>query len=202
MTDLLIVDDHEIVRAGIKRLVENTPNLNIVADLGSGEEAYQFLQKNMVDLVIMDVSMPGKGGIETTYQIKRRFPKVKVLMLSMHDNAMIIDKAMKAGANGYILKNDLSDDLLNAVEKVMNDETVISASADIEESKDSKINDLNNKEFEIFKSLASGEELTSIAEKLNISYKTAANYQTSIKQKLDIKNILDFYNLAKENNIL
>lgn len=202
MTDLLIVDDHEIVRAGIKRLVENTPNLNIVADLGSGEEAYQFLQKNMVDLVIMDVSMPGKGGIETTYQIKRRFPKVKVLMLSMHDNAMIIDKAMKAGANGYILKNDLSDDLLNAVEKVMNDETVISASVDIGESKDSKINDLNNKEFEIFKSLASGEELTSIAEKLNISYKTAANYQTSIKQKLDIKNILDFYNLAKENNIL
>jgi len=202
MTDLLIVDDHEIVRAGIKRLVENTPNLNIVADLGSGEEAYQFLQKNMIDLVIMDVSMPGKGGIETTHQIKKRFPKIKVLMLSMHDNAMIIDKAMKAGANGYILKNDLSDDLLNAVEKVMNDETVISASVDINESKDSKINDLNNKEFEIFKSLASGEELTSIAEKLNISYKTAANYQTSIKQKLDIKNILDFYNLAKENNIL
>ena len=202
MTDLLIVDDHEIVRAGIKRLVENTPNLNIVADLGSGEEAYQFLQKNMIDLVIMDVSMPGKGGIETTHQIKKRFPKIKVLMLSMHDNAMIIDKAMKAGANGYILKNDLSDDLLNAVEKVMNDETVISASVNIDESKDSRINDLNNKEFEIFKSLASGEELTSIAEKLNISYKTAANYQTSIKQKLDIKNILDFYNLAKENNIL
>jgi len=202
MTDLLIVDDHEIVRAGIKRLVENTPNLNIVADLGSGEEAYQFLQKNMVDLVIMDVSMPGKGGIETTHQIKKRFPKIKVLMLSMHDNAMIIDKAIKAGANGYILKNDLSDDLLNAVEKVMNDETVISASVNINESKDSRINDLTNKEFEIFKSLASGEELLSIAEKLNISYKTAANYQTSIKQKLDIKNILDFYNLAKENNIL
>lgn len=202
MTDLLIVDDHEIVRAGIKRLVENIPNLHIVADLGSGEEAYQFLQKNTVDLVIMDVSMPGKGGIETTHQIKKRFPKIKVLMLSMHDNAMIIDKAMKAGANGYILKNDLSDDLLNAVEKVMNDETVISASVDIEVSKNSRINDLNNKEFEIFKSLASGEELTSIAGKLNISYKTAANYQTSIKQKLGKKNILDFYNLAKENNIL
>ena len=74
MTDLLIVDDHEIVRAGIKRLFENTPNLNIVADLGSGEEAYHFLQKNTVDLIIMDVSMPGKGGIETTNQIKKRYP--------------------------------------------------------------------------------------------------------------------------------
>jgi len=202
MTDLLIVDDHEIVRAGIKRLVENTPNLNIVADLGSGEEAYQFLQKNTVDLIIMDVSMPGKGGIETTNQIKKRHPKIKILMLSMHDNAMIIEKAMKAGADGYILKNDLSDDLLNAVEKVMNNETIISASVDIDEFKDSLIKDLNNKEFEIFKSLASGEDLLSIAGKLNISYKTAANYQTSIKQKLNIKNILDFYNLAKENKIL
>ena len=202
MTDLLIVDDHEIVRAGIKRLFENTPNLNIVADLGSGEEAYQFLHKNTVDLIIMDVSMPGKGGIETTNQIKKRYPKIKILMLSMHDNAMIIEKAMKAGADGYILKNDLSDDLLNAVEKVMNNETIISASVDIDEFKDSLIKDLNNKEFEIFKSLASGEDLLSIAEKLNISYKTAANYQTSIKQKLNIKNILDFYNLAKENKIL
>ena len=202
MTDLLIVDDHEIVRAGIKRLVENTPNLNIVADLGSGEEAYQFLQKNTVDLIIMDVSMPGKGGIETTNQIKKRHPKIKIIMLSMHDNAMIIEKAMKAGADGYILKNDLSDDLLNAVEKVMNNETIISASVDVDEFKNSLIKDLNNKEFEIFKSLASGEDLLSIAEKLNISYKTAANYQTSIKQKLNIKNILDFYNLAKENKIL
>jgi DNA-binding NarL/FixJ family response regulator len=202
MTDLLIVDDHEIVRAGIKRLVENTPNLNIVADLGSGEEAYQFLQKNTVDLIIMDVSMPGKGGIETTNQIKKRYPKIKILMLSMHDNAMIIEKAIKAGADGYILKNDLSDDLLNAVEKVMNNETIISASVDVDEFKDSLIKDLNNKEFEIFKSLASGEDLITIAEKLNISYKTAANYQTSIKQKLNVKNILDFYNLAKENKIL
>ena len=202
MTDLLIIDDHEIVRAGIKRLVENTPNLNIVADLGSGEEAYQFLQKNTVDLIIMDVSMPGKGGIETTNQIKKRHPKIKIIMLSMHDNAMIIEKAMKAGADGYILKNDLSDDLLNAVEKVMNNETIISASVDVNEFKDSLIKDLNNKEFEIFKSLASGEDLLSIAEKLNISYKTAANYQTSIKQKLNVKNILDFYNLAKENKIL
>ena len=187
MADLLIVDDHEIVRAGIRRLVENTPNLNIVADLGSGEEAYQFLQKNKVDLIIMDVSMPGKGGIETTNQIKKRFPKIKILMLSMHDNSMIIDKAIKVGADGYILKNDLSDDLLNAIEKVMNNEIIISASVDVDEFKDSRIQDLNNKEFEIFKSLASGEELFSIAEKLNISYKTAANYQTSIKQKLNKK---------------
>ena len=202
MTDLLIVDDHEIVRSGIKRLVENNAKLNIVADLGSGEEAYHFLQKNTVDLVIMDISMPGKGGIETTNQIKKRFPKIKVLMLSMHDNSMIIDKAMKAGANGYILKNDLSDDLLDAIEKVMNNEIIISASVDRNDLDDSKIKDLNNKEFEIFKSIASGEELLSIAKKLNISYKTAANYQTSIKQKLNIKNTLDFYNLAKENKVL
>ena len=180
----------------------SNPKLNIVADLGSGEEAYKFLQKNTADLVIMDISMPGKGGIETTNQIKKRFPDIKVLMLSMHDNPMIIDKAMKAGANGYILKNDLSDDLLDAIEKVMNNEIIISASVNRSDFDDSKIKDLNNKEFEIFKSIASGEELLSIAKKLNISYKTAANYQTSIKHKLSIKNTLGFYNLAKENKVL
>ena len=202
MTDLLIVDDHEIVRAGIRRLVENTPSFNIVADLGSGEEAYQFLQKNTVDLIIMDVSMPGKGGIETTYQIKKRYPKIKILMLSMHDNSMIIEKAMKAGADGYILKNDLSDDLLNAIEKVIKNEIIISASVDIDEFKDSRIKDLNSKEFEIFKSLASGEDLLSIAKKLNISYKTAANYQTSIKHKLQLKTSMDLFKIAKDNDLI
>ena len=176
---ILIVDDHEIVRSGIKRLVENNPKLNIVADLGSGEEAYKFLQKNTADLVIMDISMPGKGGIETTNQIKKRFPEIKVLMLSMHDNPMIIDKAMKAGANGYILKNDLSDDLLDAIEKVMNNEIIISASVDRSDFDDSKIKDLNNKEFEIFKSIASGEELLSIAKKLNIKYALMVNSGSS-----------------------
>ena len=200
--DLLIVDDHEIVRAGIRRLVENTPSFNIVADLGSGEEAYQFLQKNTVDLIIMDVSMPGKGGIETTYQIKKRYPKIKILMLSMHDNSMIIEKAMKAGADGYILKNDLSDDLLNAIEKVIKNEIIISASVDIDEFKDSRIKDLNSKEFEIFKSLASGEDLLSIAKKLNISYKTAANYQTSIKHKLQLKTSMDLFKIAKDNDLI
>ena len=202
MTNLLIVDDHEIIRSGIKRLVENNPKLNIVADLSSGEEAYQFLQKNKVDLIIMDISMPGKGGIESTNQIKKRFPSIKILMLSMHDNSMIIDKAMKAGASGYILKNDLSDDLLDAIQKVMNNEIIISASIDRSEVYESKIKDLNNKEFEIFKSIASGEDLFFIASKLNISYKTAANYQTSIKKKLNIKNTLEFYNLAKKNKVL
>ena len=97
---------------------------------------------------------------------------------------------------------DPSKDAPKSVEKVINNETIISASVDVDEFKDSLIKDLNNKEFEIFKSLASGEDLLTIAEKLNISYKTAANYQTSIKQKLNVKNILDFYNLAKENKIL
>ena len=202
MSRLLLVDDHAIVRSGLRRLLESLDVITKIDECASGEEAYQFLQKNTVDLVIMDISMPGKGGIETTNQIKKRFPKIKVLMLSMHDNSMIIDNALKAGANGYILKNDLSDDLLDAIEKVMNNEIIISASVDRSDFDDSKIKDLNNKEFEIFKSIASGEELLAIAKKLNISYKTAANYQTSIKHKLSIKNSLDFYNLAKENKVL
>ena len=108
MTNLLIVDDHEIVRAGIKRLVENTPNLNIVADLGSGEEAYQFLHKNTVDLIIMDVSMPGKGGIETTNQIKKRYPKIKIFLECFQFKTHIIysTEPMKWDLRKCLLENN------------------------------------------------------------------------------------------------
>jgi two-component system, NarL family, invasion response regulator UvrY len=86
MINLILVDDHDIVRAGIRRLLENQMSIDVIGDFGSGEEAYQFLRKNSADVVVMDLSMPGKGGIESTRQIKKQFPKINILVLSMHDN--------------------------------------------------------------------------------------------------------------------
>ena len=115
MIKLLLVDDHEIVRAGLIRLLENQQNINIVGDVGSGEAAYQFLREKEVDVIVMDLSMPGKGGIESTRQIKKHYSKIKILILSMHDNSTMAKKVMDAGATGYILKNDIADDLINAI---------------------------------------------------------------------------------------
>ena len=189
---------------GLKRLVENYPEINIVGECSSGEEAYNFVRKNQVDFIVMDLSMPGKGGIETTKQIKKHFEEIKILILSMHDNPTLIKQAMAAGANGFILKNDISDDLIKAIFSIQHGEQVLSESikAELENINLPKIDLLNSKEIEILTSLAKGEDLKDIADKLNISYKTAANYQTNIKQKLSIKSNIEFYKIAFENNLV
>jgi two-component system invasion response regulator UvrY len=148
--------------------------------------------------------MPGKGGIETTKQIKKHFDHIKILILSMHDNPTLIKQAMDAGANGFILKNDISDDLIKAIFSIQQGEQVLSESikAELDNINLPMIDLLNSKEIEILKSLAKGEDLKDIADKLNISYKTAANYQTNIKQKLNIKSNIEFYKIAFENNLV
>ncbi|MBL6686419.1 MAG: response regulator transcription factor [Methylophilaceae bacterium] len=204
MIDLVLVDDHDIVRAGIKRLLENQKKINVVGDFGSGEAAYRFLRNNNADVVVMDLSMPGKGGIESTRQIKKQFPNINILVLSMHDNPTMAKKVIDAGATGYILKNDIAEDLMRAILTVAQSKPIFSNS--LKKSMlietENTLNKLNDKELEILKSLAHGEELKNIAEVLNISYKTAANYQTSIKQKMNIKTSMDLFQIARDNNLI
>ena len=201
MKRLLIVDDHEVVRSGLKRLLENNKEIFHIAECASGEEAYSYLYDNEVHIIIMDISMPGKGGIETTQQIKKRYPEIKIIILSMHDNPMMVSKAIDAGANAYILKNEISDNLLDALDKLIHGLNSVTPSVKFDNTSNI-LKLLNDKEFEIFISISNGEDLKTISHNLNISYKSVANYQTSIKKKLSIKNALDFYNLAKENNLL
>ena len=204
MIKLILVDDHDIVRAGLKRLLENQDDINIMGDFGNGETAYKFIRKNEVDVIIMDLSMPGKGGIESTRQIKKHFPKINILILSMHDNSTMAQKVIDAGATGYILKNDIAEDLINAVYSVSNSESVFSKSIkkSLEDNSEDKFSKLNDKELEILKSLAKGNDLKIIATDINISYKTAANYQTSIKHKLELKTSMDLFKIAKDNDLI
>lgn len=201
MKRLLIVDDHEVVRSGLKRLLENNKDISHIAECASGEEAYSYLYDNEIHIIIMDISMPGKGGIEATQQIKKRYPEIKIIILSMHDNPMMVTKAISAGANAYILKNEISDNLLDALDKLIHGSSLVTPSVKFDNT-NNILKLLSDKEFEIFISISNGEDLKKIGKNLNISYKSVANYQTSIKKKLSIKNALDFYNLAKENNLL
>ena len=204
MINLIIVDDHDIVRAGLKRLLENQENIDVVGDFGTGEIAYEFIRKNEVDVVIMDLSMPGKRGIESTRQIKKQFPKINILILSMHDNPTMAKKAMDAGATGYILKNDIADDLINAISAVSNSKIIFSRTIEksLKAPNENSLNSLNDKELEIFIALAKGNDLKNIANDINISYKTAANYQTSIKHKLELKTSMDLFKIAKDNDLI
>ena len=177
MKRLLIVDDHEVVRSGLKRLLENNKDISHIAECASGEEAYSYLYDNEIHIIIMDISMPGKGGIEATQEIKKRYPEIKIIILSMHDNPMMVSKAISAGANAYILKNEISDNLLDALDKLIHGSSLVTPSVKFDNT-NNILKLLNDKEFEIFISISNGEDLKKISKNLNISYKSVANYKT------------------------
>ena len=197
MKSLLLVDDHKIVRSGLKTLLSNL-NFDRIDEAGSGKMAYALAQENSYSLIIMDISMEGMSGLDALSKIINRLPKQKILILSMHDSDLVIEKSKKLGAMGFVTKSDISDNLFQAVEQILSGQYFF---PEIKIS-DSRLNELNEREFEIFKMIASGKTIKNIAADMNISQKTAANYQTSIKQKLAIDNPIEFYKLAVELNLI
>ena len=197
MKSLLLVDDHKIVRSGLKTLLSNL-NFDRIDEADSGKMAYALAQENSYSLIIMDISMEGMSGLDALSKIINRLPKQKILILSMHDSDLVIEKSKKLGAMGFVTKSDISDNLFQAVEQVLGGQYFF---PEIKIS-DNRLNELNEREFEIFKMIASGKTIKNIAADMNISQKTAANYQTSIKQKLAIDNPIEFYKLAVELNLI
>ena len=197
MKNLLLVDDHKIVRSGLKTLLSDL-NFDQIDEADSGKAAYSLAQENSYSLIIMDISMEGMSGLDALSKIINRLPKQKILILSMHDSDLVIEKAKKLGAMGFVTKSDISDNLFQAVEHILNGEYFFPET----KTSDNQLNQLNEREFEIFKMIASGKTIKNIASDMNISQKTVANYQTSIKQKLAIDNPIEFYKLAVELNLI
>jgi DNA-binding NarL/FixJ family response regulator len=197
MKNLLLVDDHKIVRSGLKTLLSDL-NFDQIDEADSGKGAYALAQENSYSLIIMDISMEGMSGLDALSKIITRIPKQKILILSMHDSDLVIEKAKKLGAMGFVTKSDISDNLFQAVEHILDGGNFFPET----KTSDNQLNQLNEREFEIFKMIASGKTIKNIATDMNISQKTVSNYQTSIKQKLEIDNPIDFYKLAVELNLI
>jgi len=197
MKNLLLVDDHKIVRSGLKTLLSDL-NFDQIDEADSGRVAYSLAQENSYSLIIMDISMEGMSGLDALSKIINRLPKQKILILSMHDSDLVIEKAKKLGAMGFVTKSDISDNLFQAVEHILNGGNFFPET----KASDNQLNQLNEREFEIFKMIASEKTIKNIAADMNISQKTVANYQTSIKQKLEIDNPIEFYKLAVELNLI
>ena len=199
---VMLVDDHAVVRAGIKRLLEQESRFSVVAEAESGERAYVLFAEFLPDVCVMDISMPGMGGLEAIKKIIARYPNAKLLVLSMHENAAFANQAIKAGAKGYLAKNGLAEELINALESVIKNQHYISANiaqkiaVESHSKQQDLLQQLTAREFEIFRMLCEGVEINQIAQLLNISIKTVANYQTTIKQKLGIHNTVEMVRLA------
>ena len=197
MKKLLLVDDHEVVRSGLKTLLSNL-SFDVIDEASSGKKAYEMAQNNDYDLIIMDISMDGISGLDTMSKILNRIPQQNILILSMHDSDLVVQKAKNAGAKGYVSKSDISDNLIKAIQCIDSGQDFFPKTL----SSLNPIDQLNEREFEVFKMIASGLNLADIANDLDISQKTVANYQTNIKQKLQLTNPIEFYKLAIEYKLI
>lgn len=186
---VMLVDDHVVVRAGYKRYIELDPSLRVAAEAGSGEETYTQLERVSVDVVIMDLSMPGQGGFESLRRILNRYPAQRVLIFSMHENAAIARQALRLGTCGYLIKSMAPDEIIDAIHQAMCGARPVAPAlrAHLAESDMPALprNILLPPEFEIFIRLANGESIRKTCDYLNLSEKTAFNYQSMIRKRLN-----------------
>ena len=207
-TRILLVDDHAVVRAGFKTLLENQGDLRVVAEAESGEAACRQFIEHAPDVVIMDLSMPGVGGIEAIRRIVSRQSDARVLVFSMHEDTVFVEQALQAGARGYIGKSSAPVVLVEAVRQVANGNLYIDP--DIAQrlafqktkGSDSPFRALSTREFEIVCLLAEGLSVNAIANRLALSYKTVANYATQIKSKLEVATTAELTRLAIRDGIV
>jgi DNA-binding NarL/FixJ family response regulator len=206
--NIVLVDDHAVVRAGVKRLLEQETSFDVIGEAESGEKAYQLFNELKPDVMVMDLSMPGMGGLEAIRRILMRHERAKILVLSMHEDLSFANQALKLGAKGYLIKNALADDLVKSIEMISKGEVFLSdeiakkmAMQSISGDGD-PIHELSAREFEIFRLLAEGLEIDAIAATLNISSKTVSNYQTMIKQKLNINTPVELIRYAIKAGVI
>lgn len=205
---VMLVDDHAVVRAGYQMLLKSTSEIAVIAEAGSGEEAYQLYSSNRPDVVVMDLSLPGIGGIEATKRICSRDSSAKVLVFSMHEEIIFVEQALQAGASGYITKSTDPQLLVDAIvmlsrgEKYIDPDLAQRMAYEKSRGNDSLLSDLSTREFEIFCMLAEGANTSEIAKRLSLSYKTVANYSTQIKSKLNVSTVADIARIAIRYSII
>ncbi len=205
---VLLVDDHEVVRAGYHRLLESTGDIQVVAEATSGEEAYQIFRECQPDVIIMDLSMPGMGGLEAIRKIKSYEKQAKILVFSVHESDIFLERAIEEGVLGYITKRSAAKVMIEAVRQVALGKPFIGQEMqqflikDRKEGCNSVFAGLSPREFEIFLLLAEGKTVNEIAETLNLSPKTVGHHYTSIKNKLNASNAAELTRLAIREGLL
>ncbi len=202
MTNVMLVDDHAVVREGFRRLIEKHKDLTVIAEAPDGNTAYQLYKLHRPDVVVLDLSMPGKGGIEVLRQLRQWDNAARVLIFTMHQNAGYAVQAFQTGAKGYITKSSAPDLLVNAIRDVAAGRPAISpdvshtlALARIGDE-GNLLDNLTAREFDIFRMLADGKSIAEIATTLNLSPKTVSNYHYLIKSKLGVASDIELVRLA------
>jgi DNA-binding NarL/FixJ family response regulator len=203
---VLIVDDHPMMRQGLAQLINNEPDLSVVWEADNAGQALDALSSNNPDLVIADISLPDKNGLELIKDIRVICPGASILVVSMHDETLYAERVLRAGARGYIMKQQGGKKLMEAIRQVLKGQIYVSEkmSATIleifsgrrTESESSPVGRLSDREFEVFQFIGEGKSTRDIAEKLHLSVKTVEVHRANIKEKLALKTATDLVRYA------
>ncbi len=213
MPNILLADDHKIIRDGIISLLENEKDFNIIAEAENGFEVLDILKDETIDIVVMDISMPEMNGIECTKEIKKLYPEIRVLILSMYNEEQYVNEVFNSGASGYILKNSGKEDLVDAIITVLTGKPYYSSevtetyirSLTMNTKKPSKnnaiIKELSSREIEVLELIVNEFTNQEIAEKLNISIRTVDAHRRNLLNKIDARNTAGLVKFAVTNNM-
>lgn len=209
MIDVMLVDDHELVRTGIKRLLEDAEDIQVVAEACSGEEAINLARKHRPDVVLMDVSMPGIGGLEATRKLLQSNPKIRVVAVTMHKDDVFPSRLLDAGAMGYLTKGSKVDEIVHAIREVVAGRRYISS--DIAQTLalsllpgggKSPFDMLSQREMQVMIMLMQGHKINDISDKLCLSPKTVSTYRYRLFDKLGVQNDVELTRLAVRHGVI
>jgi two-component system invasion response regulator UvrY len=205
---VMLVDDHAVVRMGFRLLIEGTPDMKVVAEAVSGEEAIRIYQEKHPDVVVMDISMPGIGGLEAVNRIMAKDPAARILVLSAHEDTMHPKRVLKAGALGYLTKRSAAEELIQAIRQVAQGKTFIESGIAQQLAVQQLTGDknpvdvLSAREFEVFMLLAQGKTVVDIAKVLHLSPRTVGTHLYNIKQKLNASNSAEIALIAMRAGLI
>ena len=208
MTRIFIVDDHILIREGLKKILSTEPDLTIVGEAQSGNEALDKLDKCCCDVLLLDIALPDKNGLEVLKEMKTRHPKVHVMILSLYPEERYALRAMKDGADGYITKNSATDELFLAIRTVMGGKKYVSPVVAQEladhlqsDQKQPAHERLSDREFQVLLLIGSGQTVSQIADKLSLSLSTVNTYRTHILVKMNLKTNVELVRYVIENHL-
>lgn len=210
-TRVMLVDDHEIVRLGLMTLINDQPGMEIVAEAGTASEALRAVERHKPQVVLMDVRLPGEGGIEAARQITARFPETRVVMLTSFADDELVVRAIRAGAVGYVLKQVGNEELIRAIEAAARGEALLDPSTtarllsrvrEVERKiEEDAFRDLSGRELQVLAEVARGKTNSEIGAVLNLGEKTVRNYVSSILDKLHLSNRIELATYAVEHHL-
>lgn len=206
---ILIADDHAVFREGLKQVVATTVNMTVVDEAVNSQELLNKIQSNDYDMLILDISMPGRNGLDAMVEIKSIKPKLPILVLSMHPEEQYALRAFKSGASGYLTKGSPTIDLLDALHKLSLGKKYVSAALAEsfvtnfnENNSHDLLHSLSNREYQVLSLIGSGKAVGKIADELSLSVKTISTYRAHILRKLNMKNNAELTRFVIENNLI